>query len=470
MSVVLLGPAALEGSIGETLGEGARFESLKYKTNKVQGMADLAEAPPGMRGRLRSQIEQCLRLVYGRGGRASDNLTGILHRQTFRQNLAGRSIAPRLAGIVVLTVARLANLSSFLRRLLQRLYSLLADFTDHRELLDDISPALVVLPSAGLSIDGWFMAEAKRAGIPVVVLSQSWDRTSSKGYPTSSPDYVVVWNEPMKGEVISFWDVAPDRVFVEGAPPWDGHFSSAVLEEKGAFLRARGLSVTSKTIYVALTGPAWHENNKSLVDAMLRLRQEVPALEGVNILIRVHPNYLSKALSTVYRDLKAHLDGLKEEPGLHIDIPDAKSMGNTFIVGDRYESELRAILKHSDVMVSVPSSQLVEAAIFDLPYVELNFGRWKNEVLDVDLGQFILEHFVRLRRHGAGSLCNHTADLGPLILEELFHPEQRRKARSALAKEEAGVYPGHSAQATADRIRKLAYENLPSAAREETLG
>ena len=54
--------------------------------------------------------------------------------------------------------------------------------------------------------------------LPTVSLIQSWDKTSSLGYPLVTPDKVIVWSDVMKWEAETFHDLSPDNIDVGGVP------------------------------------------------------------------------------------------------------------------------------------------------------------------------------------------------------------------------------------------------------------
>lgn len=455
-NVVVVGPEEVEADLVPSLPGQVHYRYLRYATDRVQGGADLAENHDGWRGRLRGLIDQCLRLVYARGRTNRENSTGTLHRRTFLQGLREQPFLVRISGLGIWVGANIANRSRLFRLALQSLYGLFTRFENHRALFKELKPDLVVLPSAGLSVDGWFLAEAKRHSVPAVVVSQSWDRTSSKGYPTLPPDYVVVWNQDMHQEVVDFWDMDPKCVFTEGAPIWDGHFLPTDSGNRETFLTERGLDPSKKTIYISLTGPAWHENNIKIVLDIVSLRQREGVLFGVNLLVRIHPNYMSEVFRPKLEEITASFEAISEERDFYFELPDAVQTGNSYMLAGKHDADLHRIFAHTDLMVSIPSSQMIEAAIFDVPYVEINYGRWRNVILDVDLGERKLEHFERLRHHKAGALCNRPEDLYDLLVQELTSRDKRKRERRELAEHEAGTNKGHSARSTAERISEIA--------------
>jgi hypothetical protein len=268
-------------------------------------------------------------------------------------------------------------------------------------------------------------------------------------------DDLIVWSDVMKQEAEDFWDMPTSRVHVEGAPIWDCYFREDNLPSREAFLRERGLDSALQVIYVALAGPAWHNDNLALVRGLIQERQAGHLPQNINLYIRSHPNYLSLVFKRQLDELDALFAEFSNHQNVHFDKPQSHQGGNDFMLNAEYDRTLRCIFNSADVMLSVSSSQLIEAAIFDMPYVELKFGRWRNEVLDISLADFALEHSERIRATGAGPVAYSLKEAVQLLLEEMSDPARNRENRRRLVNQEVPTNRGCAAANTAKRIAAI---------------
>jgi hypothetical protein len=136
------------------------------------------------------------------------------------------------------------------------------------------------------------LAAAKALGIRTALPVASWDHLSSKAVIRNVPDLLLVWNDIQKQEAIEMHDVAPERVVVTGAHPYDQWFGRAPSRSRESFCSRVGLRsdrpfvlyLCSSLFRGTASEPAfverWVEAIRSSGD---------PRLKDIGILMRPHP-------------------------------------------------------------------------------------------------------------------------------------------------------------------------------------
>lgn len=380
------------------------------------------------------------------------NLTGPLHRTAHIQRAKGKPFFERYKTYLVVGLSQCAEKFKFFRKLLNRIFFLVAPKHEFMEVLATMSPTLCVATTAGLGRDGVFFAASHQAGIPCLALIQSWDRTASKGYPANHPDYCIVWNEAMRFEASAFLEIPQERVYVEGAPPWDNYLaapSALPLEEKIAFFQQWKLHPEKKLVFVALNGGSTHPENIRMIRdlAAATARGE---LAGVQIMFRTHPAYLVEPERT--RELEQVFAELKN-PDLHLMHPIVADPSNKdYIVTAEDRQFMHDMFRACDATVAIMSTWMIESAIFDKPNICIEYGRYTTQLYDFDLSEYKAEHIARVFAYGAVHRVNDRTKLAATINEVLSKPYARRVQRAQLVEGETGPHKGNARAAFLQRI------------------
>jgi hypothetical protein len=155
-----------------------------------------------------------------------------------------------------------------------------------RELIETQKPDILIHPSI---LAGYFVNElpaiAKRLGIPLVVLMNSWDNPSQKAVATSLPDKLVVWGNQTRGHAIEYMRMPPQDVLILGAAQFQVYRESPA--EADAELRHLfGVPLGKRIVLYAGVSKGINETRHlELLDDAI----EGGALPGCHILYRPHP-------------------------------------------------------------------------------------------------------------------------------------------------------------------------------------
>ncbi len=227
-----------------------------------------------------------------------------------------------------------------------------------RELLQSLRPDVVVLTPLVEDVrrQGELVRGARRLGIPTVGGVASWDNLTTSSLIHQVPDKVLVWNEAQRQEAIELHEIPAERIEVTGAQSFDRWFDRAPHRTRAAFLREAGLQTEARLLlYVgSVAKDSRPDAEKVLVDSWIDgvRRSTDPTLREASILIRPHPyNRRHWTSGDVQRFTNVAL------------WPETK--GNT--VTDDGKDDYFDSLYHSDAVMGINTSAMIEAAIVGTP-------------------------------------------------------------------------------------------------------
>lgn len=371
---------------------------------------------------------------------------------------------------LILLTARLLRRSRVLREWFVRLENRLFRSDFHRDLFEKHRPSLAVVTDVGtIHLNNLFMAEARRHGVPVASVVLSWDNLTSKGLGGALPDYAVAWNETMKEELVQYHGMDPARVAVAGVAHYDGYYRNPAPDARGEFLERFGLSGDRKTIFVGTASPNTFRRNADLIELLLRAIEAGRFTAPCQLLVRIHPIYLSR-MKRPDSGERRRLDELRERYPclLRINYPQTVSQAHGAIFAEGEEAVLEAILRHSDVMVNLFSTLMLEACIFDLPVVNVAFYDYR----DTNLSNRMLQDFTHIRkflRHGAARTAFSEEELIAHVNAYLQDRRLDAAPRALVREREGGPNKGEAGKRIAEHIFHLARGSartpIPQAAR-----
>ena len=150
-----------------------------------------------------------------------------------------------------------------------------------------------------------YLRSANALGIRSVLCVASWDNLTNKGLIHGRPDLVTVWNEMMKREAVALHGVAPERVIVTGAQPFDHWFDWQPSTDREAFCRRVRLpSDRPYLLYLCSSRFIAPEEAAFVKTWLQQLRQAAPeSLRHVGVLIRPHPQHADQWRDADFGDI-----------------------------------------------------------------------------------------------------------------------------------------------------------------------
>jgi hypothetical protein len=230
-----------------------------------------------------------------------------------------------------------------------------------RFLAETAPDAVLVSPlvdAASPQVD--LVKSAQRLGIPVAAGIASWDNLTNKGLLRVQPDLVLVWNDVQKAEATTLHGVAPERVMVTGAQPFDRWFGRAPSRTADEFCRMLGFGgATPFALFTCSSG--FISEGRSEVAFVRRwieaLRRSAdPAVASLPIVVRPHP-YNTRAWADA--DLSDLSPAVVWPRGVYSPVSPEGRDGF-------FDS-----LYYSAAVVGINTSALIEAAILGRPVLSI---------------------------------------------------------------------------------------------------
>jgi hypothetical protein len=327
----------------------------------------------------------------------------------------------------------------------------------HADVFRRYRPDLLIVSSLGYAGDELLIWQAQRAGVATMSIIQSWDNTTNKGYPAAEPDAVVAWSDNMRWEVSELLDVPADRIFVGGVPHWDNYFvrTPANHRSRDVVLRELGLDPARKTVLLSLSSFKICRHNVELCRMVVHALRDGRIGPAAQVLIRPHPAHYEakRKWSDVASAELAALRALVEEcPGVAaLDTLGIERFAGGHDIDSAEQERLKARLLVSDVMVNVYSTQAIEAAIFDVPIVNVAFGKYKSTDLPAAI-EDEFNHYARIIRSGGVQNVYTEAALIDSINCYLISSARDREHRKRIVDQEIPVNRGTAGRTIAEHI------------------
>lgn len=380
--------------------------------------------------RWRSFLVQVRRFTYGNTRFAENGCRRSLITALEREQMASSSFVGRLFYRSILWVAAAASRWRPIRRLLARIENVTVPFSAHEDFYQRYEPDMAVVTSLGFDVDTPVMREAHKHGARTTVLIKNWDVPTTRGIGGVMPDNVLVWNDEMHDEVVRYHDVPARCIGISGVSQWDHYFrSDAPVCDRDSFLRRYGLRPDRRTIYFAMTTPSHYKYNVTLARMLLEAMRDGRLAGETQLLVRLHPAYvlIGGMLSDEIRD---ELKALEREFGgcLAFSLPTSEEYSGFVIPGDGDDTDLKEILTHSDAMVTIYSTQILEGMIFDLPIINAGMFAFRDTGLPIATYE-AWDHIRQVLDRDAVAYCYTMDEVVTAINDALSDPARGAAAR-----------------------------------------
>ncbi len=291
------------------------------------------------------------------------------------------------------------------------------------DLFEKYKPDLVFSTDVQNELDVRLLQSAKRVGTRTVGMVRSWDNLTCKGIIRFVPDKLIVENEINKNEAIRYNWVPADKIEVVGIPHYDD-YSINELIDRNVFLSKLGFDPSKKTIFYGPIGDRYIRDNK-LDKLVIETLLELP----VNVLVRFPPND------------SVNLDGLRSDgPGiLKIDKPGTRHWAGGLKSNELSQDDdlrLRQSLKISDVVVTGPSTILIDGAFLGRPLILVDFDDQRREYLDSLCRYYDYDHMRAVIETGGIAMARSKAQLLHHINELFIEPKLYIEGRERIVREQ----------------------------------
>ncbi|MDQ3071187.1 MAG: CDP-glycerol glycerophosphotransferase family protein, partial [Acidobacteriota bacterium] len=346
---------------------------------------------------------------------------------------------------------RLARRSAAARRALSAAETRVFTPDVHADLFARYQPSLVVTSGLGYwTDDAYLLREAHAHGARTAAVILSWDNPCSKGIGGAPVDYAVAWTDAMRDELVAYHDFDPARIFVGGIAHFDTHARRDPAPPPTETLRALGADPARQTILFGTASPTVYDALNRDTIAALGEALAAGRLGDAQLVVRVHPLYLGRGTTPADG---ARIEALRalagRFPHVVLDVPETSARQLGFDMPGRDQAHLRSLLIGSDVMVTVFSTVMLEAAVLDVPIVNVAFRTWNEKLQDLNDSQERLPYMRRAFGTGGVRLAYSPAALVEEVAASLRDRGRDAEGRARLRAEECGPNPGRAGEAIA---------------------
>src|SRR3989344_3544822 len=311
--------------------------------------------------------------------------------------------------------------------------------------LREIEPDIIISAVANMrykSSETDYIKAAKVLGIPTAYAVLSWDNLTIKGKMHILPDVLLAWNSIQINEAWEHHGMTKDKIKLVGATVFDHWFK--VRPEKSSreeFCRKHGMD-PGKPIFTYLGSSANIAKDETAV--VLNLKK---SLEG-------SPDKKARSAQMIFRPHQANMavyENFPEENGI-FHFPKGR-------IKDPVETErlYYETLIHSDFLLGINTSAMLEAIILDRPVVSYLTDEFKTTQSDA-------QHFQELVAENTMEIAESPQEFAKIAATLFAGEDKMREQRKRFIKKfirpngrdmSAGEYEGYE-------IEKLAVTHLQS--------
>jgi len=351
-----------------------------------------------------------------------------------------------------------AVLRRSVRYAVQRLLWFLGRFRAWRALLrwfynrlpsDDFTPYFrrykpdLVYCQAMLYFDARLLKEAKRAGIPTVGMMLSWDNLYSKTFLRVHPGLLMAHTDVIRDQAIQFGDFPAGRIEVVGIPQYDRFFKRDGVVGREEFIRGTlGGDPSKKLIVYAFSGKGGLEIEFEMAE-ILHEAISKGEIQNVEILVRPYPKF--EFPESRLREWRNKYGFLARQAVEHIG-----SGKQNWEFDDAALKFLANTLAHADIVISMYSTILIEAALFGKPLIAIGFdGARKRPYWDSAERFFEWDHLREVKELNGVWIVRSREELARAINTYLTHPEHLAEGRARIVERQSQFTDGHSGRRVA---------------------
>jgi len=227
-------------------------------------------------------------------------------------------------------------------------------------------PDLVVASTCGWRIDRYLLREANRRHIRTAAVTVGWDNPSANGLPGAYVDSVIVWSKIHEWELSAGIDWPKDKIHIGGMPLYDNYLSKKWMMPREEYFKLHGLDPDKKLLAFVATALSITPN-LHIIECLAEIVSSGKLEKPAQLLIRLHPNHF-RPMAHYEAEREAIYRLAKRYPNVCVVAPRPLAGSVLRYSGEDFE-EKASMLAHCDVLVSIYSTMVLEAALHDKPVV-----------------------------------------------------------------------------------------------------
>lgn len=313
-------------------------------------------------------------------------------------------------------------------------------------LIDTYKPDVVFVTTLYDRMDLGLMKAAKKRHIPIVAMTKSWDSITSKCFMAVHPDRLLVQNEVLAEDAVIYADMRRSDITVCGVPQFDFYFKENILWPRDVFLQKVGLSSAARYVLFGGEGLDLFPGECEVLRMTATMMQNDSRLKDLTLLYRPHPNY------------EWCEDATRECPNIVIGTA-ATRIENT---AGGWEFELDDIrflvnsIYHADMLVTMASTLVIEAALFNRPLIGIAFDGMQKRRFYASVERFYhTNHFANIVKTKGIRVARGADELHEAIVTYVKDPSLDTGGRKEIQKQQVPFVDGNAGPRVAHTILRF---------------
>lgn len=324
------------------------------------------------------------------------------------------------------------------------------------ELFNKYNPDLIFLADLFSDLECIFLKEARHRGVGSVGLINTWDRTTSRWMLRVLPDWFIVFNNIMKNELVTYADMAADKIFVSGTVQHDFLVNNKP-SSKRVFYSSLNISLDSRIILYCPIGSGFDKMRTELDRGVIRLINDwitgnVFGTNKIILLVRFHPNdFIDINSWPRLNNVRYDVPGIKFN-NQSSDVARPRTRGQNWDMDLGSLQHLKDSLFYSELVVCYYTSLSIDAAVLDKPVININFDIKNGKIVEGNHRYYSSTHYQNAIKTEGIKLVSKESELTDSIINYLCRPGEGRLARSKLVAQQCFRLDGHSGERIASFI------------------
>ncbi|MBI4062709.1 MAG: CDP-glycerol glycerophosphotransferase family protein [Elusimicrobia bacterium] len=305
-------------------------------------------------------------------------------------------------------------------------------------------------------------ATALHCGIPVIGMPHSWDNLTSKSGirqgTNADPgrtvpvrfDKVIVWNDVSRQELLEFYGYTHDSIVTVGIPQFDIYMNKERFKKREQFMADYGFDPAAKLILYAAGTPQYLPYQDEIIDALVEIIRSGRLGQRAQLLVRGHPNRMAlEASKKVRTRYQGSSDVRFQEPSSAYTALSDTAWNS--VPGDEYE--LANTIAAADVVVTMGSTIILDAAALDKPIVNMMFDGGPVDSSFHSIKKYLhYTHYIKIEKTGAFQTAYNPQEMEAQIQRYLRDPSLESKERRDLVAMECFKIDGKAGERIAGAI------------------
>ena len=318
---------------------------------------------------------------------------------------------------------------------------LVNDFS-FRRYFDQYQPDLVFLAHLFSDIETALLREAKRRAVVSVGLINSWDKLTARNMILLLPDKLLVHNLPAKRDAVNLADMPEQDITIVGIPHFDYHLNTkrSSLE---SFTKKAGLDSKKRFLVFCPAGKTFVSSDGAVLDLLDRALSDGSLPADLELIVRLPPNDTIDLRDTYQNKI------IIQSPGRRLSM----KRGIDWDMNAEDFALLSDTLFHAALLVTYPSTIVIDAAVFDKPVINLNLKFTNHQSTDWIYTDF--DHCRALVKTGSLRVVQTKEELIYWIKTYLENPHLDKEGRAKIREEYCSFLDGRSGKRVAEFLLNL---------------